>query len=108
MTLITVRIGIYVMIGTHLQGKHGLQSVSRGPVSVIEYKYDLVFMVEDIINAIQLTVNEQRMIPYRVTRQVAQASTELLEQTTSFDKKYHVLNAITAGRRNKGIYEVGV
>lgn len=107
-TPITLHIDDYVMVRTDVQRKHKVQSIWRGPMRVIESKSDLVFKVEDIINAEQHTVHAQRIVSYPVTQQGAEASNELLEQAAHFDKKYHLVDSIAGVQKRSGTYEVRI
>lgn len=72
----------------------------------LESKSDMVFKVEDIINAEQRTVHTRSIVPYPVSRQGAQASNELVEKAARFDKKYHHVDAVTGLQTHEETYEV--
>lgn len=56
---LTVSLGIrsHVMIDTHTQKNHKLQAIWRGPMKVISLRFNLIFVVEDIVNLQQQVVH---------------------------------------------------
>lgn len=51
----------------YIKRDYKLQSIWRRPVRDVDVKFDLVFLVEDIMNPKDHTVHAQRIVPYAAT-----------------------------------------
>lgn len=69
---------------------------------------DLVFVVGDLLNAHQCTVQAQMIVPHQITRRKEGASYELVQQMKHFDKRYHLVEEITDVQKNKKAYKVKI
>lgn len=95
------------MVRSHARKEPKLQTKRRCPMRV-KAKLSLMFIVSDLINAQQLTVQAQIMVPYPVIRRSNSASEGLCQQVEHFDTTYHLVDEIKGVRKRKGSYEVTV
>lgn len=89
-----INVDDYVMIHTPAKPKHKLQSKRRGPMLVKRANSNLVYVVEDLIDAHHFTVHAQRVMPYPITKSAEQTSEELKHQVLHFDPGYHLVDGI--------------
>lgn len=73
---------------------------------VPEAKFNLVFVVKDILNARKTIVHAQRMLPYRVTHRGEQASAELKQQAEHYDTTYPLVDSIWSIWKKRGKHEM--
>lgn len=104
--LLNIDLGGYVTVRTSAKPKDKLQSKWLGQMLVKQAKSNLVYLMEDIIDARKLTVHAQRMVPYPVTKAAEQLSEELKIQALHFDSDYHLVDEIVGTRKRKGEFEV--
>lgn len=103
---LSIDIENYVMIRMHSKRDPKLQSKWRGPMRVVEANYNLVLVVEDILNARKTTVHAQHMQPYPVTHRGEQASAELKQQAEHYDTTHHLVGSIRSIWKKGGKHEV--
>lgn len=104
-TPLNINVGDHLMIRTHAQRDHKLQSKWRGPMLVNEAKSALVFTVEDLSNAKQQTVHAQRMLPYTISTTTAHISEELIEQAIYYDTTFLLVDEICDIRTRNGEFQ---
>lgn len=101
-----IDVGDYVMVRTHCNRNHKLQTNCRGPMRETEAKSSLVFVVEDIVNANKMVVHAQRMLSYPVSQQGELAFAELVKQADHYDTSYHLVDSIRGIRKKGSEYDV--
>lgn len=104
--LLSINVGDYIMTRSHTRKEHKLQTKWHGPMRENEAKWISVFNVNGVVNARQLTVPAQRMVPYPAPKQNACTSDGLRQQGAHFDTSYHLVNEIRYVRKQKGVFEV--
>lgn len=97
-----------MMIRLPAKGIYKFQSKSCVPMCVKKAKSNLVFVVQDIIIACQLTVQARRIVPYPARNRQQRVLEEINKQAAHFDTTFHLVEDITGVWNQKEEYEVHI
>lgn len=103
---LNITVGDYIMTRNHAKREHKLKSHWCGPMPAKEAKSSLVFFVEDLIDAKQVTVHTQLVIPFAINKTPPRASEEFKQQAIHFDTTFHLVDDIRDTRKRKGEFQV--
>lgn len=104
--LLNIDVGEYLMVRTPAKPKHELQSKWHGPMLPRQSKSNLVFVVEERVDARRLIVHAQSMLPYPGTKSTKQTYKDLKHQALHFDAGYHLVDEIVWIQKREGKIEV--
>lgn len=94
-------VGDFVLLRRAVSGGHKLSSVWTGPRRIVQCKSDLVFVVQNIMNAKLETVHARRLLKYRADMDGKPATKKLVQAAAHSTARYQVIKEI-CGIREEG------